>query len=156
LAPFGLDINPAYVAAYQKLGSAGVVASAMQVPFRDYSFAGVWSIGLLHHLDDGAVTKILSEALRVTRAEGYVAILDAVIPVAGRRPLAAMLRRWDRGKFMRSEQSLKGLLPNRETWRCDRFTAAATGLEMLACVCNKAGKIRPGPVDRAASVEPNV
>jgi ubiquinone/menaquinone biosynthesis C-methylase UbiE len=135
LAPFGLDINLAYVAAYRTCGSPGVVASAVQMPFADHSFAGVWSIGLLHHLDDERVKAILSEAIRVTRPRGYVAILDAVTPIAGRRPLASVIRYWDRGEFMRSERDLQALFPNREKWTYERFTAAGTGLEMLSCVC---------------------
>ena len=133
LTPFGLDINPAYVAAYRTLGSPCVVASAVQIPFRDDSFGGVWSVGLLHHLPDDLVRKILYEAIRVSR--GYVAILDAVTPAVGwRRPLASTIRKLDRGKFMRSEQALEALLPGRGRWDCRRFTYAATGLEMLSCI----------------------
>jgi SAM-dependent methyltransferase len=135
LAPFGLDINPAYVRAYCDLGSPGVVASAVEMPFADHSFAGVWSIGLLHHLDDEPARLIVAEAVRVTRPRGYVAILDAVTPVGPTRPLAGMIRKWDRGRFMRSEQGVKALLPKCDTWECERFTAAATGLEMLSCLC---------------------
>jgi len=135
LAPLGLDINPTYVAAYRNGGCGGVVASAAEMPFADDSFAGVWSIGLLHHLDDERVKAILSEAIRVTRPGGYVAILDAVTPIAGERPLANVIRNWDRGEFMRSERSLQTLFPNREKWTFQRFTAAGTGLEMLSCVC---------------------
>jgi ubiquinone/menaquinone biosynthesis C-methylase UbiE len=133
LRPFGLDLNPAYVAAYRNLGSPCVVASAVQIPFRDDSFGGVWSVGLLHHLPDELVKEILHEAIRVSH--GYVAILDAVTPaVRWTRPLASLIRKLDRGKFMRSEQALKALLPGREKWTCQRFTYAATGLEMLSCV----------------------
>lgn len=135
LSPVGLDINPAYAATYRTHGSPCVVASAAQVPFHDHSFGGVWSIGLLHHLPDELVTRMLNEAIRVSRPGGYVAILDAVAPVARwRRPIASVIRRMDRGRFMRSERSLQALFPNREKWSWQRFTAAATGLEMLSCV----------------------
>jgi hypothetical protein len=78
---------------------------------------------------------MLNEAIRVSRPGGYVAILDAVAPVARwRRPIASVIRRMDRGRFMRSERSLQALFPNREKWSWQRFTAAATGLEMLSCV----------------------
>jgi SAM-dependent methyltransferase len=139
VTPLGLDINPAYVAAYNRLGCPGVVASATHMPFKDRSFAGVWSIGLLHHLPDEMAKRALCEAIRVCRPGGYVAILDAVTPVARwRRPLASVIRAWDRGKFMRTEQGLQALLPNRGRWSCHRFTAAITGLEMLSCVYENA------------------
>ena len=115
--PSGLDINPAYIAAYRNPVLPGVVASAVQLPFRDHSFAGAWSIGLLHHLDDAHARTIVSEAMRVTRPGGYVAILDAVTPHAGQRPLAAMIRRWDRGRHIRSEPDFLALLPERRPGR---------------------------------------
>jgi SAM-dependent methyltransferase len=135
LKPFGLDINPAYVSAYSSLGGVGIVASAAQIPFQSNSFGGVWSVGLLHHLPDEAAKCTLREGIRVCRPGGYVAILDAVTPtVTWHRPLATMIRKLDRGKFMRSEETLQALLPDREKWTYTRFTFAMTGLEMLACV----------------------
>ena len=135
LRPVGLDISPSYVAEYRNLGGPGVVASAAQVPFRDGSFAGVWSVGLLHHLSDDLAGTTVREAIRVCRRGGYVAILDAVEPVAAwRRPLATIIRKLDRGRFMRSETALKALLPDSAQWNCTRFTFAATGLEMLVCL----------------------
>jgi SAM-dependent methyltransferase len=135
LKPYGLDISPGYVAEYRKLGGPGVVGSAAQVPFGDRSFEGVWSVGLLHHLPEDLAGAALREAIRVCRRGGYVAILDAVKPTAAwRQPLATMIRKMDRGRFMRSEEALKALLPDRPSWTCTRFTFAATGLEMLVCV----------------------
>ena len=135
LKPYGLDINPSYVAEYRNRGGRGVVASAAQVPFQDRSFAGVWSVGLLHHLSDDVAAMAVREAIRVCRRGGYVAILDAVTPaVPWRQPLAAIIRKMDRGRFMRSEQALQALLPDAPSWTCSRFTFAATGLEMLACL----------------------
>jgi SAM-dependent methyltransferase len=138
LTPVGLDLNSSYMKAYQNLGGSGIVATAAKVPFRDESFVGVWSIGLLHHLPDDIARAALTEAIRVCRPCGYVVILDAVVPPSvWRRPLAAFIRRLDRGAFMRSEEAIWALLPGRDKWNSTRFTYAATGLEMLACVLRK-------------------
>lgn len=135
LKPYGLDISPSYLAEYRNLGGLGVVASAAQVPFQDHSFEGVWSVGLLHHLSDDMASAALREGLRVCRRGGYVAILDAVKPdAAWRQPLATIIRKMDRGRFMRNEEALKALLPDPENWTCSRFTFATTGLEMLVCL----------------------
>jgi SAM-dependent methyltransferase len=137
LKPCGLDLNPTYVAEYRSLGGVGIVASGARIPFQDHSFEGVWSIGLLHHLSDDMARAALREAIRVCRRGGYVAILDGVMPTAPwRRPLATIIRKLDRGGFMRSEEALKALLPDRQNWACTRFTFAITGLEMLACIAS--------------------
>jgi ubiquinone/menaquinone biosynthesis C-methylase UbiE len=141
LSPVGLDLSASYMNSYRNRGGAGIVATAANVPFRNESFAGVWSIGLLHHLPDDIAHAALTEAIRVCRPGGYVAILDAVVPRSVReRPLAAFIRRLDRGKFMRSEEAVRALLPGRDRWESTRFTFATTGLEMLACVlCKSSG-----------------
>ena len=138
LSPVGLDLSPSYIKSYRNRGESGVVASAANVPFQDESFAGVWSIGLLHHLPDDIARAALTEAIWVCRPGGYVAILDAVVPRSvWKRPLAAFIRRLDRGAFMRREEAVRALLPGRDKWEFARFTFAATGLEMLACVLRK-------------------
>jgi SAM-dependent methyltransferase len=135
LEPQGLDINPTYVAAYRAAGGEAVVASAAEIPFADGTFAGVWSVGVLHHLPDAVAAKVVREAMRVSRTDGYVAILDAVLPTtAWRRPLASAIRSLDRGEHMRSEADLRALFAGDPRWQFSRFTYAATGLEMLACV----------------------
>jgi hypothetical protein len=64
-----------------------------------------------------------------------VAILDAVLPASAmRRPVAAFIRRLDRGQHMRRESALRALLDPCGRWTYTRFTYSATGLEMLACV----------------------
>lgn len=135
LRPVGVDIEPSYVKAYAEAGGQARLGSADAIPHDDASFAGVWSIGVLHHLPDRAVTGAIREAIRVCRPGGYVAILDAVLPAsAWRRPLAACIRRLDRGRHMRRERDLRALLDPFGGWTYTRFTYSATGLEMLACL----------------------
>jgi SAM-dependent methyltransferase len=134
-SPIGVDIEPAYVEAYNAAGGRATLGSADAIPHDDASFAGVWSIGVLHHLPDAVVSAAMAEAIRVCQPGGYVAILDAVLPVsAARRPVAALIRRMDRGQHMRQEPALRALLDPFGRWNYERFTYSATGLEMLACL----------------------
>lgn len=129
--PVGLDLTFDYMRAFAATNPLAVVASAADVPFRSDSFGAVWSIGLLHHLDDTLLLNTLREAMRVCRPGGYVAILDAVKPESVyRRPLAAAIRSLDRGRFMRKEDELKRLLQQVAAWNMRRVTYAKTGLEM--------------------------
>lgn len=137
LKPTGLDLTESYVAEWIKRGDRAVVGSADELPFAAKSFEGVWSIGLLHHLPDETVRKVMQECVRVCQHnDGYLVILDAVKPrVAWRRPLAWLIRRMDRGQFMRTEGQLRSLLHKDYEWSVRRITYALTGLELLVCVC---------------------
>jgi SAM-dependent methyltransferase len=138
LRPVGVDIEPSYVDAYIRAGGQATLGSADAIPYGDARFAGVWSIGVLHHLPDPVVTGAIGEAIRVCRPSGYVAILDAVLPASAmRRPVAAFIRHLDRGQHMRREAPLRALLNPHGRWTYSRFTYSATGLEMLACIYRK-------------------
>lgn len=134
LHPIGVDRSRSYVRAYAGHGEQATVASADALPFVSGSLDGVWSIGLLHHLPDVVAAAAVREMLRVCAAAGYVAVIDAVLPEsAWRRPLAYVLRRLDRGRYVRSEPALRRLFPPDLGWQFQRFTLAATGLEAVVC-----------------------
>jgi len=140
LHPVGADVSLPYLREYTAGGETAVAASADALPIASHSFDGVWSIGLLHHLPDPTAAATLNEMVRACRPGGYVAVFDAVLPRATwRRPVASAIRRFDRGRFVRSESALRGLLPSGFDWRCDRFTYAATGLEAVLCWMQIAG-----------------
>ena len=139
LHPIGADVSLSYLREYTAAGDAAVVASADALPVASESFDGVWSLGLLHHLPDRLAATAVIEMIRACKPAGYVAVFDAVLPHAvWRRPLASAIRRFDRGKFMRSESALRALLPTELEWRDDRFTYAGSGLEGLLCWATKA------------------
>lgn len=137
LEPFGVDICPRYVEAYLEHGGTAMVGSADRLPFPDDSFDGVWCMGLLHHLDHTQASACIAEMLRVRRLGGYVVLFDAVLPhSAWWRPVAWAVRKLDRGRFMRTEQQFRGLLPlgSPSKWTIRRITYSLNGLEALICV----------------------
>jgi len=132
LNPVGIDLSAARVAAFARTGCFAVQASASALPFANESFDSVWSFGLLHHLPDESARQALIEMRRVTRRGGCIIVFDGVPPRIGcKRPIAALVRRLDRGNWMRSQESLEALLVFSGDWQCRRLTYALTGLEGL-------------------------
>jgi SAM-dependent methyltransferase len=132
---FGADISPGYVAALSGSECRGVVADSQRLPFPGRCFGAVWSVGLFHHLPDGHVQDAIAEMMRVCTTGGVILICDGVLPKRWwRRPLAHIIRRADRGRFMRSQARLEGMLPAGVEWRTERQTCAWIGLEMLLCI----------------------
>lgn len=137
IKPIGLDINPSYIEKY-KVIAKGYVGSSDNLPFSNHSFDGIWSIGLLHHLSKKQAQDSIKEMVRVCDKDGYIVVLDAVLPVTSvKRPLAYLIRKLDRGKFMRSSEQNKKLLPNPNIWEISRLTYSYTGLELMVFVYKK-------------------
>jgi len=135
LRPVGVDLSSVYISRYMQVGEMGVAASAHALPFAPNSFGGIWTTYLLHHLPDSVALKTVQEFLRLCSKPGYVAILDMISPRSKwRRPLAALIHYLDRGKFIRSQEDLEALLPDRAKWSTCRITNSPTGLETLICL----------------------
>lgn len=133
LHPVGLDLSFSYTKVFGQFGEPAVTGSAVALPFHEQSFDGVWSFGLLHHLPDDMARQTTREMARVCRPNGYIVIIDAVLPdPAWRRPIAYALRRADRGGFVRREQDFKTILPP-QAFNTERFTYTYNGLEVLIC-----------------------
>jgi SAM-dependent methyltransferase len=133
-----VDVSPARASAAARAGAMAVVASAVALPFRDDSFQGVAGVGLLHHLSDDDAARAVREMIRVTATDGQTIVLDAVVPeTAWRRPIAALIRRVDRGRWMRRQQHLESLLGVPHAWTRERFTDAHTGLEAMLAIHRK-------------------
>lgn len=130
--PFGIDISRARTAVFSRRGRSAD-ASATRLPFEDGAFDAVWCFGLLHHLDDRDASEAIDEMVRVTRPGGRTVVFDGVPPRrALKRPLAAIVRRLDRGRHMRPASSLLELFD--DSWSVERFTYSYTGLEGVFCV----------------------
>lgn len=134
LEPYGADLSPGFVRAFHRRSPRAAIASAMALPFADGRFDAVYSFGLLHHLPDEAAAAAVREMLRVTRPGGRTIVLDGVPPSkAWRRPVASLLRRLDRGRWMRRQEALQNLLDGSGGWEYKRFTYTYTGLEGVLC-----------------------
>jgi SAM-dependent methyltransferase len=138
MTPIGVDISRSYLPKYRDHGGKAVNASALELPFKNEMLDGVWSSGLLHHLPDADATAAVKEMIRVTRPTGYVLIFDSVMPEhALRHPFAWATRRLDRGRHVRAEQRLRGVLPDASLWACSRVTYTYAGHEGLVCLFRK-------------------
>ncbi len=132
--PLGVDISPSYSSQFHIAGEPATTASAGYLPFASRSFDGVWSVGMLHHLHEEIARQALQEFERICSPDGYIVMIDAVLPKrAWRRPLAYAVRRSDRGRYVRSQSELESLLPARQDWTVARHRYSYTGLEILVC-----------------------
>jgi SAM-dependent methyltransferase len=134
IQPIGSDISELYMRSYARnVRSLAVVNSADALPFTSGCFDSVWSFALIHHLPDEVAQNSLQEMVRVCRPGGHVIILDAVMPrSAWIRPIPYVIRRLDRGKFVRKHDDLCRLLdrclPSPKTIR---VTTTDNGLEAI-------------------------
>lgn len=136
--PIGLDFNFLYTKAFRAEGCECVTGSAETLPFLSSAFDSVWSFGLLHHLPDRIAKKAIKEIYRVTCPGGYCAIFDAVLPEpAWRRPLPQLIRKIDRGRYMRTQKEIESLLTRPMDWDCERFSYSLYRLEGIFCILHK-------------------
>jgi len=134
LRPVGIDLSQRSAQALTAAGVPALVASADHLPFADGAFATVWSVGLLHHLEDHQARAAVREMVRVA-GNGDVVIVDAVLPRrVWTRPLAYAVRRLDRGRHVRSQLAHEALLPDRTRWTTERITCSAIGHEVTICL----------------------
>ena len=139
----GVDVDVAALRRYsdRDRDRAVVAADAGALPFADASFAAALSVGLLHHLDDASARAVIAECLRIVRPGGLVAVFDAVLPdPPWRRPVAAVIRRLDRGRHMRTQSALEAVLAPTGPWNFRRITYSLTGLEALVATMRGRGE----------------
>lgn len=103
----GCDTSEAYVAAARaRFGNRGSF-SIQVVPLDAAALPGqmdvVIAIGVLHHLTDGEADALFATARQVLRTSGRVLTIDGAY-VAGQNPIARLLLRLDRGRFVRSPE----------------------------------------------------
>ena len=106
----GIDINPSYVtSARRRHGREFVVADARSyevAPSERFDFVLVNSF--LHHIDTEHVDTILSQISQVLTPDGYVHVLELVLPKE--RSAARQLALWDRGDYPRPTGEWKRLI----------------------------------------------
>ena len=138
LYPVGLDISSKYIEYFNnKSNIKGIVGSADKIPLKKDSFDSVWSIGLFHHLPDKVVYESLREMTRVCRRGGNIIIIDGVIPDKILKYFIPwILRKFDRGKFMRNENELMNLMPIKRIKFKKRTVYSHNGLEAIILIIN--------------------
>jgi SAM-dependent methyltransferase len=138
--PIGVDVSSAYARKFVRHGRRAALGTASDLPFLDGTIDGVWSVGLVHHLDVDGARAAVFEMLRVTRPDGYVVIIDAVMPRSPwRRPLAYLLRRWDRGGNVRRQEALMSIIEGTGNWTLERITISHFGQEAVILHLKKGG-----------------
>jgi SAM-dependent methyltransferase len=136
--PIGLDILFQYSRDFSKKGKKAVTGSIAEMPFAENSFDNVWCIGVLHHLPDALARQAISEMIQVCKSGGYVIIFDAVLPEpAWSRPLPLLIRKIDRGRYMRTQKKIESLLTRPMDWNCERFSYSLYRLEGIFCILHK-------------------
>jgi len=146
----GVDVNEAYLRKYtggfvdqdpQAVFSPpssrkclGFLAPAEHLPFADDSFDEARATGFLHHLSDENAADAIREMRRCLRKGGRLVVLEDVWPIrAWARPIAWLIRRLDRGEYMRTEEELLALFQEAcpGNWERRRFTYTFVGHELL-------------------------
>lgn len=138
LCPVGVDISYPYVLRYKQAGCLAIHGSAYQLPFQDNSITGAFSLGLLHHLNDTLARASVEEMMRVVKPGGWVIVLDAVLPrKKWTRPIATIIRKKDRGTYMRNQSQVTALFPVIAAQAVKRYTYSLTGLEIVEIIIRK-------------------
>lgn len=146
----GVDVNESYLRQYtggfvdrdpqvvfsppSSRKCLGFLAPAEHLPFADDSFDEARATGFLHHLSDENAIAAIREMHRCLRKGGRLIVLEDVWPLRARtRPIAWLIRRLDRGKYMRTEERLLALFQEAcpGSWECRRFTYTLVGHELL-------------------------
>lgn len=89
------------------------VGNASRISFKDNFFDAVFAVGLHHHLDTKNAKKAITESLRVTRKDGKVIIIDAMLPKNPLNFLGFILRKLDRGGFVRDYKKTLSFIPKK-------------------------------------------
>jgi SAM-dependent methyltransferase len=108
----GLDLNDAYLAyARRRYGRRFLTTDVCQYAGEDDGrFDFILVNSFLHHVDDAAAEDILRRLGRLLDPQGFVHILDLVLP--GERGLARFLARNDRGAFARFSDRWQAMFEN--------------------------------------------
>jgi SAM-dependent methyltransferase len=141
IQPIGLDLSESYTRKFRAKGGVCVTASAGELPFAANSFDAVLSVALLHHLPEDLARGTVSEMVRVTSECGHVIIFDPILPTSiWRRPLAWMLCKLDRGRFIRPQEAFTSRIIHDSEWSVQRIKHSYLGTEGLFCILKKAPK----------------
>jgi len=107
---FGIDISPEYIDYARKYYKGNFsVMDATCIEFSDKMFDYVMIVGVLHHLPDDKVAGIIGEINRICKRNGRIIIMEPVYPTSKLNMVGYLLRRLDRGKYIRTPEQLVGM-----------------------------------------------
>jgi SAM-dependent methyltransferase len=100
----GIDLNADYIARAkaQNPDKSFLVMDAREINLPLGYFDFVLAIGLFHHLSDENARSVLREIKRVICSPARIMIIDGIWPVNQINMLGYILRKLDRGKYVRS------------------------------------------------------
>lgn len=141
---YGVDISAQYLTSFvkdaERFGSqdnqSKVIVkecSATSLPFQDDFFLEIRSNGFLHHMSDDDVKMSAKEMYRCLSPGGHLVVLEDVWPKSKlTRPVAWLIRRFDKGDFMRTESELVKVFAEAigRPSTCVRYTYTLFGTEL--------------------------
>ena len=106
----GVDINQDYIRfAKAQSQKEFLVVDVRQLCFNDGNFDWVIAVGLFHHLSDADTLSTIKGVQRVLNGGGQMVIIDAIPPTSKLNILGYILRKLDRGKYIRHIEQYKRL-----------------------------------------------
>jgi len=104
---FGLDHNPKYIAvASEKYGTKGTFICADVDQLSEYglmTFDRIFFLGVMHHLDDESLAKLVSGLKKRLNIGGMLITFDPAFEEK-QNPIARFLAKSDRGKHVRTKE----------------------------------------------------
>ena len=104
---FGLDHNPKYIAAAsEKYGTKGTFICADVDQLSEYglmTFDRIFFLGVMHHLDDESLAKLVSGLKKRLNIGGMLITFDPAFEEK-QNPIAKFLAKSDRGKHVRTKE----------------------------------------------------
>lgn len=109
----GIDHNPQYIETSKRVyGPRGefIVGDVNDDDLRGRGqFDRILLLGVLHHLSDEEVVRLVSQLAQLLKEGSHLITFDNAI-VEGQHPLARILAKFDRGKYVRSPNEYRKLL----------------------------------------------
>jgi ubiquinone/menaquinone biosynthesis C-methylase UbiE len=107
----GIDINQEYIRRAEAKGKGVfLVADATVLPFVSETFDLIFTLGLLHHLDTQDRKKMLDEMKRICKTDGYIFIMDGLVPSNRLNVIGYILAKLDRGRFKMKIKEFKEMI----------------------------------------------
>ena len=123
----GVDLNARYIDhARRTRKGAFIVSDATHVDLPDGRFNQILIFGLLHHLPDAEVRKVLAECRRLLSTGGRVLVIEDIPAVSRLNLIGHLIHRVENGEFIRPVEDYRRLYA--EAGRVDRELVLQSGI----------------------------